>query len=1375
MHLSDIASQIPHQDDDFTREIRSRYNIIPMDTIVKNKVEKELYDIPMTEFQVFDSQDILSGQDHPIIKSPIIEQLVQSPTKSPVNLSLDLQVLSKQPPSPILSLNFCSPTNSPLSIHESPQERIEKSASQNSILISPDGIAVEIKSLNSTVVSSDRRKKSKRKIVISSPDFNGQSPILISQNSLQNSPEIYSSPSPPKRKHRTRELEVSPLLIKNSQESKIKRKLKEISYDLPDSEYEELRELDDFIDFDSPKSQKKIKKFETPVQKHSSSKSKSATISKSTGKKPTSKQSNLPRPDITPATKPITKSFTEPKKGVEKPQIGSDKKKISDILKNFDALLDNTKSKDESDFEDDLGDILKNSKSKSTALSSKSDAAKFLERKDDVYKTKKVSTAYDSLNRYSTAKSVPIDSDSDLDQPVKKKQSRYLGLFADNAKRTVAEKDTPKRSTLNLDDLEKTVVNKSEDTLGLFDDDSDIENNSHTTITNNPSSKPTTGKSKRLSTLFDNNLTRNFSNPPPKKSMWAEYDSDGDFKQKPKFETPVPSKTYYQQKSEQYDYEQDESREPFFDLKRNDNLGALANYFTQFSSEGPKRQAKAIVGKTFHYQKRQTFTNCCCIRGVLSTRSSPGAASLSYKRPCVYWYGENYPYSNLYERNPNATGNLVRDNTHLAEPLGGWFQAFANTPQLADVYTQNQFQIAQQRSWSIYSADSSVNTSLIGSKPYTAVLTNAQILQSFLNPNTPAFVSPTSGSNVAMLGTIPTRYYVDFRNNTFQPVPWYNYTGGSDSALDDTIGNIIQSVIAQIAAIPKSDLQSSDLATKLALLQKINGYLNVLPHGAIYFNTIDHTNKKYSWNYHYGTDIRLTSSSTFPAPGPRLIYQQTQLDNAILRNMDTKFANAQITQGLRILPQVGTTKIDLPFGSLIGAILYPFGVSFLLPIFAITLVQEKESRILGYKFAQLLRDDNEIAVAVRYLFVEIFVFFGLAAYLDAIFPTEFGISKPWHFIFTEPMQRFKKNPNLKVSHEALAQVTLNVDEIKFEDQDVKDERNRILDPSFKPEDHLLVLRNMRKIYAGRGGAGPKLAVKDATFAVEQGVTFGLLGPNGAGKSTLISILTGLYSATAGVATLAGFDIRNETSEVYKRIGICPQFDILWEDLTVQEHLYFYARLKGVDKADEDRAVKEALEEVALTGFKDNLSKALSGGQKRRISIAIALLGTPSVIFLDEPTTGLDPEVRRLIWDIVNAARTGKTIVLTTHSMEEAEALCQRIAIMAKGTLRCIANPTRLKELYGSGFRIFANMQEENTAAASKFIESILPEGWTKVDSFATSITYEFPAKKGAVASLFETIEKKKKEVGILDYGIGQTTLEEVFVKLINEADASAEY
>lgn len=126
-------------------------------------------------------------------------------------------------------------------------------------------------------------------------------------------------------------------------------------------------------------------------------------------------------------------------------------------------------------------------------------------------------------------------------------------------------------------------------------------------------------------------------------------------------------------------------------------------------------------------------------------------------------------------------------------------------------------------------------------------------------------------------------------------------------------------------------------------------------------------------------------------------------------------------------------------------------------------------------------------------------------------------------------------------------------------------------------------------------------------------------------------------------------------------------------------------------------------------------------------------------------------------------------------MEEAEALCQKIGIMAKGTLRCLAEPLRLKQLYGPGFKLFANSLAVNTPSVCQFIESVLPEGWKRMDSFATNTTYEFPPIKGVLAQLFETVEAYKDQVGILDWGVGQTTLEEVFCKLIDEAGASAEY
>ena len=200
-------------------------------------------------------------------------------------------------------------------------------------------------------------------------------------------------------------------------------------------------------------------------------------------------------------------------------------------------------------------------------------------------------------------------------------------------------------------------------------------------------------------------------------------------------------------------------------------------------------------------------------------------------------------------------------------------------------------------------------------------------------------------------------------------------------------------------------------------------------------------------------------------------------------------------------------------------------------------------------------------------------------------------------------------------------ITIDDAELKMEDSDVKAERVRVLNRENDPNSPL-IMRHMRKMYPGRGGLGPKLAVKDVTLAVEEGVIFGLLGPNGAGKTTLISILTGLYEASSGDATLAGFNIKSESEFVYRTIGVCPQFDILWEDLTVEEHLYFYARLKGISRADEHTAVTESLKRVSLEAFRWRLSKGLSGGEKRRLSIAIALVGNPMVVFLDEPTVCL---------------------------------------------------------------------------------------------------------------------------------------------------------
>jgi ABC-type multidrug transport system ATPase subunit len=190
------------------------------------------------------------------------------------------------------------------------------------------------------------------------------------------------------------------------------------------------------------------------------------------------------------------------------------------------------------------------------------------------------------------------------------------------------------------------------------------------------------------------------------------------------------------------------------------------------------------------------------------------------------------------------------------------------------------------------------------------------------------------------------------------------------------------------------------------------------------------------------------------------------------------------------------------------------------------------------------------------------------------------------------------------------------------------------------------------------------------------------------------MLTGLYKPESGNAWVAGYDLKNNLELVQLQIGVCPQFDILWQDLTVEEHLLFYARMKGATPNVEKAVAAKAMKEVYLTKFANFRVKQLSGGMKRRLSVAISLVGDPKIVYLDEPTTGLDPENRRQLWDILAEAKGKRAIILTTHSMEEADVLCSRIAVMTKGVLRCIGQQVRLKTLYGGGYHLFVNCYKD---------------------------------------------------------------------------------
>ncbi|CAD7696947.1 unnamed protein product [Ostreobium quekettii] len=204
------------------------------------------------------------------------------------------------------------------------------------------------------------------------------------------------------------------------------------------------------------------------------------------------------------------------------------------------------------------------------------------------------------------------------------------------------------------------------------------------------------------------------------------------------------------------------------------------------------------------------------------------------------------------------------------------------------------------------------------------------------------------------------------------------------------------------------------------------------------------------------------------------------------------------------------------------------------------------------------------------------------------------------------------------------------------------------------------------------------------LTVRPGEVFGLLGPNGAGKTTCINMLVGFMKPTSGSALINGMDIAQSMEQIYDSMGVCPQHNLLWDTLTATEHLLFYGRLKGLTGAELKAAVADALKSVRLfaNGVGNKLVKTYSGGMKRRLSVGISLIGDPKVVYLDEPSTGLDPASRRNLWGTVKRERKGKAIILTTHSMQEAGVLCDRVGIIVNGSLVAIGSPQRLTSRHG---------------------------------------------------------------------------------------------
>ncbi|XP_063831031.1 retinal-specific phospholipid-transporting ATPase ABCA4-like [Ostrinia nubilalis] len=338
--------------------------------------------------------------------------------------------------------------------------------------------------------------------------------------------------------------------------------------------------------------------------------------------------------------------------------------------------------------------------------------------------------------------------------------------------------------------------------------------------------------------------------------------------------------------------------------------------------------------------------------------------------------------------------------------------------------------------------------------------------------------------------------------------------------------------------------------------------------------------------------------------------------------------------------------------------------------------------------------------------------------------------------------------------------------------ELETEAVRIQEPQYfePPPSNLesgIKIMNVTKMY------GPNRVVDDVSLEVYKGEITILLGHNGAGKSTLMSIITGVLKPTKGQVLVNGYNIESQALEARQQIGMCPQHNLFLDGVSVIEHVMFFTLLKKGTYREARISAEKLLEKLNLQQKANSQSSDLSGGMKRRLQLACALAGQANVLILDEPTSGLDVETRRSLWDIFVSLRGSHTVLLSTHFMEEADALGDRVAALHAGQLRCHATPMYLKRAIGTGYRLtFITTGSPKEAAITSVVQSVVPEATATASGF-NSIFYKIPmASTKSLPGLFSKLESKKTELGIESMGVGVSTLEEVFLKLCSGYDGS---